>query len=239
DFVGARHGVGYAIEEVDIAAILDADLRDAGPVTAFQKTRHGAVDQVRAFSAAFFNEIGEWPADNLLERQTDKIGKAAVDGADFAFESERDEQIVERIDQVAIALLGTGDDLKKLVHLLVTGRSNIALLDAADQAAKLGHFAAALPGVGDKKDHENDQAHREGLRVLRDRANGGPRQPCKDGGDDNKQEGSGARKLGLALFELLETRADTTAVLARRWTSGRTTSALLLVGHEERRRKGE
>ena len=43
----AHHRVGDAVEiENGDLWLLDADLDDAGPVAALEKTRHGAVDQV-------------------------------------------------------------------------------------------------------------------------------------------------------------------------------------------------
>ena len=50
------------------------------------------------------------------KRSADKIGKAAIDGADFALEGEREQNVVEGIDQVAIALLRALDDGEELVE---------------------------------------------------------------------------------------------------------------------------
>ena len=122
-------------------------MHDAGPVAPLEKARHGAIDQVARFAGGFFEKIAQPAADDLLEAQADEIGEAAIDGAHFAIEGEGEKHVVERVDQVPVALLGALDDGEELIHLLVAGRRGVALLDASDQAAKLGYFLSALPGI--------------------------------------------------------------------------------------------
>jgi hypothetical protein len=112
--------------------LLEADLNDARPVAALNKAGQGAANQFGAFAAAFFEEIGNWAADNLLVVGTDEISKASVYRANFALQRERDENVVEGIDEISIALLGAGDDGKELIKLLLGRRRRISLLQARD-----------------------------------------------------------------------------------------------------------
>ena len=57
--------------------------------------------------------------------------------------------------------LGAGDDLEKLVHLLVAGRGGITLLDAADEAAQLRNLVCLAPRVKHKQGHQNGQTQRQ------------------------------------------------------------------------------
>src|SRR5271169_4626131 len=143
DFVVAGHGVRDAIVIADSVLLLEADLNDARPVAALDKARQGAADQFGAVAAALFEELANLAADDLLVVGADEIRKAAIHGADFALQRERDENVVEGIDEIAITLLGTGDDGKELINLLFARRRRIPLLQAGDKTAKFGDFAVA------------------------------------------------------------------------------------------------
>src|SRR5580704_9579547 len=136
-----------AIVIADSVLLLEADLNDAGPVATLDKTRQGAADQFGAIAAALFEEIGYRAANDLLVAETDEVRKASIHCADFTFQRESDEDVVEGIDEVAIALLGAGDDGKKLIELLLGRRRGFPLLEAVDKTAQLGNFLRALPGV--------------------------------------------------------------------------------------------
>src|ERR1700721_4466792 len=143
----------------------EADLDDAGPVAALEKTRHGTADEFGAFATAFLEKIVNLAADDLLVGETDEVRKAAVHGANFALERESHKDVVEGIDEVAIALLGTGDDGEELIDLFFAGRNRIALLDTADKAAEFGDFAVALPGVDDEDGHDKKQKREKRLEA--------------------------------------------------------------------------
>src|SRR5207237_960982 len=156
DFVVAHHGVRDAVEIEDGVLIFEAQLDDAAPDAALEEARHGALDEVEAFAGAFFDEVSELASDDLLERQADQGGEAAIDGADFSIEGHGEENVIEGVDEVAETLLGAGDDFEELIELLVAGGDGFALLDAADESTQLGNFLRALPGVKAEKRDEND-----------------------------------------------------------------------------------
>jgi hypothetical protein len=54
-----------------------------------------SVDQVASVARDVFHEIGQRPADDLLERQADKVGKPSIDGANLTFEREREKNVIE------------------------------------------------------------------------------------------------------------------------------------------------
>ena len=89
-------------------------------------------------------------ANNFLKRGTNQVGEATVGGADFAVEGDGNQDVVEGVDQVAIALLGALNDREKFVELLVAGRRTVTLLNAADQPTEFGYFMVALPGINDE-----------------------------------------------------------------------------------------
>ncbi len=206
DFVGAGHGVRNAVEVVDGVFALEVHLNNAGPMAAFEEAGHGVLDQLVAFARGFLDEVAERLADDLLKRRGNEIGKAPVHGANFAFEAERQKNVVKGIDQVAVALLGAGNDLEELVELLVAGGSGVTLLDAANEAAEVGGFAVALPGVGDEEHDKNNKAEHERLEAMRKGANGIPGNNGEtDGNDEQKNKGE-TPELVLTALKLLETR---------------------------------
>ena len=95
-----------------------------------------------------FHELIERPADQLRER----VRRASPQSCDWrrgcrpSSESEK-KQVVERIDQVAIAVLGALHHVEKLLHLSDVRRRCGALREIANQAAQLGHFARFGKGV--------------------------------------------------------------------------------------------
>src|SRR5580700_6072080 len=214
DFVVAGHGMGDAIVIADRVLLLKAHLDDAGPMAALDETRHSAANQLLAFATAFFEEIRHRAADNLLVVGTDEVAKAAIHGADFALEREGDEDVVEGIDEVAVALLGAGDNREELVELPVAGRSGIMLLQAADKTAEFGDFLSALPGIGDEEQHHDHESGKKGFEALRERPYGAPGNDRKSDGDRKKDEKSHAPELALSFFEEIEARGDGGAVRA-------------------------
>ena len=174
DLVVAGHGVRDAIVIANRVLFFEADLNDAGPMAALDKTRQCAADQFRAVAASLFEKIGYRAADDLLVAKTDEVRKAAIHGADFALERECDEDVVERIDEVAITLLGAGDDGKELIKLLLGGRRRIPLFQAMDKPAQLGDFLSALPSIGNEKDDDDQQSGKKRFEALRKTSDGAP-----------------------------------------------------------------
>ena len=76
-----------------------------------------------------------------------QVCEAAVGGTNLAVQRDREEDVVKGIDEVAVALLRTRDDIEELVELLLAGRNDITLFDAANQAAQLRDFLGTLPRV--------------------------------------------------------------------------------------------
>src|SRR5450755_1299633 len=97
-------------------------------------------------------------AYDFLKRGAHQVGKRAIDGAYFSFERHGDQNIVERIDEIAITLLRSADPVKKLVDLFFAGRHSIALLDSMNQPAKLRNFLCALPHMRAKKSYQYHQS---------------------------------------------------------------------------------
>src|SRR5207302_338443 len=121
DGIAAQHGVSDTIEIKRRRLILQAYLNDTGPMTAFLETGHGAPGEIFFLFRAGLNKFGERTADNLLERRLDEIAEHAVDGANPPVDANRHQDVIEGVDQIAVALLRTGDDVKELVQLFVAG----------------------------------------------------------------------------------------------------------------------
>ena len=120
--------------------------------------RHAQLEGAIARLPAESRDVLRWRyVDGLPTKEiADKIGKTAIDGADFAVEVECEKHIVEGIDEVAITLLGALDDGEKLIHLAIAGRLGVARFEAFYETAQLGHFLSALPGVHTEQSHEDD-----------------------------------------------------------------------------------
>src|SRR5882757_10650704 len=177
----ADHRVSNAVEIKNCVAALQANLYDAGPVAAFQKTRHGFRSVGGALAAGFVQKFVEFFSDDLLKAQADEFGETPVGGANFAVERKRDQDIVERIDQVAVTLLRPADHSEEL--FVVLGR-NFALLEAANEAAKFGNFAHAAPDVNAKQQHHHDEAKCRRFEAVYKASQCGPGCPDKSGNDN-------------------------------------------------------
>ncbi len=139
--------MGYAIKKERRGLTFQLDLNDTRPLAALHETRHGTLHQPCTLSAAFLDEVRQRPADNLLKGGIHKIGKAAINSANLAVERDGQKDVVERIDQITIALLGAGDNLEELVELFFAGRVLVAVLHAAHETAQFGDFLRLLPHV--------------------------------------------------------------------------------------------
>jgi len=78
------------------------------------------------------------------------------------------------------------------------------VLEAADKSANLGYFLRAPPSIGTKEDDQNNQADGEGLKTMREGADGVPGSQGENDGKNQEQNKSEAPKFILALFELLQ-----------------------------------
>jgi hypothetical protein len=211
DLIVADHSVGDAFEEVHGASFFQAHLNAAGPEAALDEAID--VTQQSLFGDAGFvgEKVGEGKADDFLERLADEISKAAVGGADFAIKTEREENVVERVNQVAETLLRLGDHVEELFELLVVGRPGCTLIESLDHSFQFGDLLGLAPDIDAKETNQNDEADRKGLEMNSGALDGVPRKPGKDGGDDKKKEKREPPKLVLTFFIGFETRDHLTA----------------------------
>ena len=175
DFVAADHGVRDAIEEVNHVALLEADLNDAGPDAALEESGLAAFENFDGMPVGVLEEVGEAAPDDFLKGLAEEIGEAAVYSANFAVESHGEKDVVERIDQVAEALLGLRNHGEKLVKLLVAGERGVFLVEAADQTSEFGDFLGLFPDVYAEKRDEDNEANGQGLRDTSFRCGANPR----------------------------------------------------------------
>ncbi len=86
--------------------------------------------------------------DQLGERPLQQVGETAIGRENFTLERKREEQIIEGINQVAVALLRSRDEGEKLSELLVARRRrDLALLDSTHEPAQFGDFARLGPRI--------------------------------------------------------------------------------------------
>ena len=117
----------------------------------------------KAFSAAArppsisVKEFIERAADEIGKGLSDQIGEAAVGGYDASIERDREEQIIEGVDQVAIAALRSLDQLKQLFELPGVGGRGGSLFEPAHQPVQLGHLLALRPSVDPEQADEQNQ----------------------------------------------------------------------------------
>src|SRR5260370_17338475 len=70
------------------------------------------------------------------------------------------------MDQVAITLLGPGDNVEELIKLLVAWRLGIALFETVHEAAELGDLTSLVPHVGGEENHQDDQPDGQGFKAV-------------------------------------------------------------------------
>src|SRR6267142_2890257 len=217
NLVRAHHGMGDAIEVEHRRLALQANLDDALPVATLHKTRHGALHELHSIAIRVLDELGQGLADNLLEGRVNEIRKTAVDRANLAVKAKSEQNVIEGVNQVAIALLGAGDDFEELVELLVARRFGIALLEAVHEAAELGNLRGFFPEVDAEKGNEGNQSDRQGLVAVRHGTDGIPVRPGIGQDKEEKYNEGKPPQLALALFEAFEARSNGgTALCARR-----------------------
>src|SRR5882762_9148985 len=110
--IAAKHSVRHAVEIVSGIASLQSRRNDARPDSALEKTRHRSLCNLTAFPGPFFDKFTQIEADDLGKGGAHEVGEAAICCANLSVERDGEQDVVERIDQVAITLLGTRDDFK-------------------------------------------------------------------------------------------------------------------------------
>ena len=206
DFAITDHGVGSAIEEVNGVESLDADLDGTIPLAALNEASQFAGDRFGRRIVDVFDEMAERLANNFLEGMADEIGKAAIDGANFAIEAEGEQEVVEGVNKIAESLLGFGNHLEEMFELIVAGKFGVFFVATADQAFEFGNFLSLFPDVGAEESDEDDESNGEGFEMEFFGAQGIPGEPAEDYGDSEKDEEGEAPKVALAIFELFEAR---------------------------------
>jgi len=209
DFAVAHHGVGDAIEEKECPFSLHTNLHDSRPLAPFHEPGHRAPHQFGAFPAAFLQKIREGITDDLREGHAHEIGKTAVNSADLAVQRERQQDVVERIDQVAKALLRPGDHGEQLVELLFVGWGLVAMFHAAHQPAQFRNFLCLLPYVRPKQDNDDHDKHmRQRLIATGKGTDRSPRRPCKKHGQREQHCEREPPEFLLPFLELVKLLGD-------------------------------
>src|ERR1700740_3707324 len=140
-------------------------MNDTGPDAAVEESGFPGFEDFDGVSFRILEEFAEAAADDFLKGAADKIGKAAIDGADFAFKVHSQQDVVEGIDQVAETLLGFGNHGEELLELVVAGKGRVFLIQAADQAFQLSDFLVFIPDVKAEQADEKNQAKRQCFQV--------------------------------------------------------------------------
>jgi hypothetical protein len=208
NLIVANHGVSDAIKEEGGSGLFEADMDDPVPDAALKETVHHRAHFLFGGGAFVGEEVADRKADDFLKGKADEIGKAAVGGANFAFEAEGEKDIVKGIDEIAEALLGLGDHLEELVEGLIGRQCGIAVFPAAEDTFQFGNLLGLFPDVDTEKNDEEDQAKRNSFEAELGGADGIPRKPSQDRGDQEENEEGEAPEFLLAAFVFVETSFD-------------------------------
>jgi hypothetical protein len=68
------------------------------------------------------NKIRQAAADQMLERNSQQLGKAAVGNAYFSIESQGEDGVIEVINEIAIIVLRTRNNFDQLIVLSFSSR---------------------------------------------------------------------------------------------------------------------
>src|SRR5207237_10001281 len=152
------------------------------------------------------------------ETVQDEVGKIALNRTNLSMDVKYQQDVVEGGNQVAITLLGLGNDLEDLIQLLIAGRLRVPLFDAAQKATQLGNLPGLFPQVDAEKGDQHDEADGERFKVMRQRANRAPGGPGISENQKKKNQEGEPPGLTLAFFEAVQARGDGgTAGLFGRW----------------------
>src|SRR5260370_14566249 len=108
------------------------------------------------------------------------------------------------MDQVAITLLGPGDNVEELIKLLVAWRLGIALFETMHEAAELGDLTSLVPHVGGEENHQNDQPDRQGFEAVSKRMDGILGRPSISDRAQEEDKHSPVPDVPLSLLELFK-----------------------------------
>ena len=90
--------MGHAIEIKRRGLILQPNLNDTGPMTAFHEARPGPLEEIGFLLGTGLNKFSKRAADDLLEWRVNQIGKDAVNGANPAVHGDGHQNVVEGVD---------------------------------------------------------------------------------------------------------------------------------------------
>src|SRR5260370_3400746 len=138
-------------------------------------------------------------------------------------------------------MLGTGDDLKKLIELFPARRISLALFEDGHEPAQIGDLVRLIPHVPAEEADENDKEDRERYFVaMREGTNGTPGRPGEKHGKDKEDDKSEPPEFALPLFELLKAGSDGgTLVSVLRGAAGAPGGAVVFFEHESGRDPAE
>ncbi len=200
--------MGDAIKKERRGLVFQPDRNNTGPLAALHEARHGTLHEPCTVSATLLDEIRQWLADNLLKRGIHKVGEAAIDRANLTVKGDGKENVIKRINQIAIALLGAGDDLEELVQLFFTGRVLITVLHATHETAQFGDLLSLIPYVNAEENDQNYEADRKCFVMVRERTNRVPRRPGISHPKKKNDKDRHQPEFSLTLFKLLEAGRD-------------------------------
>src|SRR5260370_10400619 len=120
------------------------------------------------------------------------------------------------MDQVAITLLGPGDNVEELIKLLVAWRLGIALFETMHEAAELGDLTSLVPHGGGEENHQDDQPDWQGFEAVSKRMDGILGRPGISHSEQEEDKHGPAPEFPLSLLELLKAVGNRAPVICPR-----------------------
>src|ERR1700722_8331731 len=114
----AYDGVQNAIKITKRSRLLHARAHHARPAPPLNESRQPLFKRSTVTGFGKIKKFGDGAAHDIRERQAEQVGKTPVDGKNFSVVGNGKQKVFKGIDQVAIALLGSGNEGKKLIELL-------------------------------------------------------------------------------------------------------------------------
>ena len=131
----ANQNLQRTLQEPRGSIVFQPDAQHAGPVTLFKKPRQSFFRGSPARAFGYINEIIQRFTNQLGKGVPKQIGHGAIGGNNFAIQGDREQQILEGIDEVAISALRVFHHLEQFFKLPKAGRCGSALLETANHSA--------------------------------------------------------------------------------------------------------
>ena len=160
-----------AVEKAELSVLLQAHGDPSRPRARLEKLCE------RPFSLrsrGLGNKLIEGVANQFLERNPKNLCHVTVGDLQGSAGRQRENGVIQIVNQFPVALLRAGNDLKKLFKLRFGGRRGSSFVQIAQQRPQASQFAVLVPNIDAKQTDENHKPNGQSGGTRWNRSGRGP-----------------------------------------------------------------